>query len=152
MHGGEINVQSKVGEGTIVAVALPLLFTPLALREPASNVATLTPSPAPRSTAIEQTLSGEEKCLESLQWTTRCRADRRGARAVAVEAEERGLLMRILLHSPKDVVAGLLALPRSAAVVANALFHTGRPPPVADVRARPAHSRLPNPLPRPRPV
>ena len=35
---------------------------------------------------------------------------RRGARAVAVDAEaERGLAMRILLHSPKDLVAGVLA-------------------------------------------
>ena len=35
---------------------------------------------------------------------------RRGARAVAVEADaERGLAMRILLHSPKDLVAGVLA-------------------------------------------
>ncbi len=48
---------------------------------------------------------------------------RRGARAVAVEAEaERGLAMRILLHSPKDLVAGLLAFAAVSAIVANALF------------------------------
>jgi cell cycle sensor histidine kinase DivJ len=52
MHGGEMNVQSKVGEGTTVAVALPLRFAPPVVSEPASNVATLTP--APRSTPIEQ--------------------------------------------------------------------------------------------------
>jgi cell cycle sensor histidine kinase DivJ len=52
MHGGEMNVQSKVGEGTTVAVALPLRFLPPVVSEPASNVATLTP--APRSTPIEQ--------------------------------------------------------------------------------------------------
>jgi cell cycle sensor histidine kinase DivJ len=47
-----MNVQSKVGEGTTVAVALPLRFAPPVVSEPASNVATLTP--APRSTPIEQ--------------------------------------------------------------------------------------------------
>jgi cell cycle sensor histidine kinase DivJ len=52
MHGGEMNVQSRVGEGTTVAVALPLIFVPPAATEPASNVATLTP--APRSTPVEQ--------------------------------------------------------------------------------------------------
>jgi cell cycle sensor histidine kinase DivJ len=51
LHGGEMNVQSRVGEGTTVAVALPLVFTPVS-REPASNVATLTL--APRSTPSEQ--------------------------------------------------------------------------------------------------
>jgi cell cycle sensor histidine kinase DivJ len=52
MHGGEMNVQSRVDEGTIVTIALPLVFTPPTLREPVSNVATLTP--APRSTSPEQ--------------------------------------------------------------------------------------------------
>jgi two-component system, cell cycle sensor histidine kinase DivJ len=40
LHGGEMTVQSKIGEGTIVAVALPLMFTPEAV-QPSSNVATL---------------------------------------------------------------------------------------------------------------
>ena len=52
LHGGEINLQSRLGEGTTVTVALPLCFTPSAVREPASNIATLTP--APRSASIEQ--------------------------------------------------------------------------------------------------
>jgi cell cycle sensor histidine kinase DivJ len=52
MHGGEMNVQSRVDEGTIVTIALPLVFTPPTLREPVSNVATLTP--APRSTSPER--------------------------------------------------------------------------------------------------
>ncbi len=52
MHGGEMNVQSRVGEGTTVAVALPLRFVPPVVSEPASNVATLTK--ASRSTPIEQ--------------------------------------------------------------------------------------------------
>ena len=52
LHGGEMNVQSRVGEGTTIAVALPLLYTPPDSSEPASNVATLTP--APRSPPVEQ--------------------------------------------------------------------------------------------------
>ena len=74
---------------------------------------------------------------------------RRGARAVAVE-QERGLLMRIFLHSPKDVIAGLLAAAAISAIVANALFlQAGRhPSPMFGTTvAMPA-----NPLPRPRPV
>jgi hypothetical protein len=74
---------------------------------------------------------------------------RRGARAVAVE-EERGLLMRILLHSPKDMIAGLLAAAAISAIVANALFlQAGRhPSPMFGASAAaPAQ-----PLPRPRPA
>jgi hypothetical protein len=74
---------------------------------------------------------------------------RRGAKAVAVE-EERGLLMRIFLHSPKDVIAGLLAAAAISAIVTNALFlQAGRhPSPMFGTTvAIPA-----NPLPRPRPV
>ena len=52
LHGGEMNIQSRVGEGTVVAVALPLVYTPPVAGEPASNIATLTP--APRSTPSEQ--------------------------------------------------------------------------------------------------
>ena len=48
---------------------------------------------------------------------------RRGASAIAVEARrERGLVMRILLHSPKDMVAGALAFAAVSAIIANALF------------------------------
>jgi len=58
------------------------------------------------------------------------RRRRRGASAIAVEAEaERGLLMRILLHSPKDVIAGALAFAAVSAIIANALFlQAGRHP------------------------
>jgi two-component system, cell cycle sensor histidine kinase DivJ len=45
LHGGEMNVQSRVDEGTIVAIALPMVFTPPAMRLPASNIATLAPAP-----------------------------------------------------------------------------------------------------------
>ena len=41
LHNGEIDVQSTVGEGTTVAVALPLDFTPAALSD---NIATLKPA------------------------------------------------------------------------------------------------------------
>ena len=75
---------------------------------------------------------------------------RRSARAVAVEAEERGLMMRLLLRSPKDAIAGLLAAAAISAIVANALFlQAGRhPSPMFGATAAvPAH-----PLPRPRPA
>ena len=41
MHGGDMKVQSRIDEGTIVIIALPLEFSPPAL--PGNNVATLTP-------------------------------------------------------------------------------------------------------------
>jgi hypothetical protein len=81
---------------------------------------------------------------------------RRGARAVAIEAE-RGLLMRVLLHSPKDTVAGALAFATGAAIIVNALFlQTGHhPAPMfGSVVVMPQAAALApaNPLPRPRPV
>jgi len=51
LHAGEINVQSRLDEGTTVTVALPLAFTPKA-EQTSSNIATLTP--AVRSTTPEQ--------------------------------------------------------------------------------------------------
>jgi hypothetical protein len=82
---------------------------------------------------------------------------RRGARSVVVEADEqRGLAMRILLHSPKDMVAGALAFAAVAAIIANAVFlQAGRhPSPMfRPVVAMPAAELAPaSPLPRPRPV
>jgi len=82
---------------------------------------------------------------------------RRGARAVAVEAEaERGLAMRILLHSPKDLVAGVLAFAAVSAIIANALFLQAghHPSPMfGSVVAIPQAGLAPaSPLPRPRPV
>jgi cell cycle sensor histidine kinase DivJ len=43
LHGGEMTVQSRIDEGTTVAVALPLAFTPPA-EQPSSNIATLNPA------------------------------------------------------------------------------------------------------------
>jgi cell cycle sensor histidine kinase DivJ len=42
LHGGELTVQSRIDEGTTVAVALPLAFTP-PVEQPSSNIATLKP-------------------------------------------------------------------------------------------------------------
>jgi len=44
LHSGEMTVQSKVDQGTTVTVALPLAFTAPAVRQPSSNIATLTPA------------------------------------------------------------------------------------------------------------
>jgi two-component system, cell cycle sensor histidine kinase DivJ len=41
LHGGEMSVHSKVGEGTTVAVALPLSFSKQDTPQPVSNIATL---------------------------------------------------------------------------------------------------------------
>src|SRR6476646_4304122 len=80
---------------------------------------------------------------------------RRGAKAVAVEAgEERGFVLRILLHSPKDMLAAALAVAAVGAILTNALFlQAGRhPSPMFG-----SVVTLPPPapavvLPRPRPV
>ncbi|MDF0580204.1 peptidoglycan-binding domain-containing protein [Bradyrhizobium yuanmingense] len=83
---------------------------------------------------------------------------RRGAKAAVIDVEtERNLVMRVLLHSPKDTLAGLVAIAAIAAIVANALFlQTGRhPAPMfGTVINLPAPSSVPlsNPMPRPRPV
>jgi hypothetical protein len=82
---------------------------------------------------------------------------RRGARAVAIEADaERGLALRILLHSPKDTFAAALAFAAIVAIIVNALFlQTGHhPAPMfGSVIVMPQAAVLaPSPLPRPRPV
>lgn len=85
------------------------------------------------------------------------RRRRRGAKAAAIEVEEeRGLVMRVLLHSPKDMVAGLLAAAAICAILANALFlQAGRhPSPMfGSVVTLPSpQAAVVSPLPRPRPV
>jgi hypothetical protein len=60
-------------------------------------------------------------------------------------------LLRILLHSPKDVAAGLIAFAACIAIIANALFlqKGPHPAPIFGAVAGPPTS---NPLPRPRPA
>ncbi|MHC2436853.1 peptidoglycan-binding domain-containing protein [Bradyrhizobium sp. USDA 4451] len=83
---------------------------------------------------------------------------RRGAKAVAVAAEdERGLVLRLLLHSPKDLIAGVLALSAIVAILINALFlQAGRhPSPMfggSVVTLPPPAVAATNPMPRPRPA
>jgi hypothetical protein len=87
---------------------------------------------------------------------------RRGSREAAVEPDsERGLVMRVFLHSPKDVIAGALALAAIVAIIANALFmQAGRHPApmfgtltTLPAGASPVVASVPaSLLPRPRPV
>jgi hypothetical protein len=78
---------------------------------------------------------------------------RRGAKVAAMEeSEQRGLAMRILLYSPKDTIAGIVAFAAIIAIVANALVMQAghHPSPMfgaAISGAAPVH-----PLPRPRPA
>lgn len=82
---------------------------------------------------------------------------RRRAKTVAIDADgERGLLMRIFLYSPKDMVAGAIAFAAVIAIIANALFlQPGRhPAPMfGSVTIMPVAASAPvSPVPRPRPV
>jgi hypothetical protein len=82
---------------------------------------------------------------------------RRGAKAVAIEPQdERGFVLRVLLHSPKDLVAGLLAAAAVCAIFTNALFlQAGRhPSPMfgGNVVTLPPQPAVASPLPRPRPI
>jgi hypothetical protein len=78
---------------------------------------------------------------------------RRGASAVAIEAsEERNLAMRILLHSPKDLIAGVLAFAAVSAIIANAMFMQAGHHPSPMFGAPASVPLATNPLPRPRPV
>ena len=81
---------------------------------------------------------------------------RRRRRTKVIAVAERGLAMRILLHSPKDTIAGALAFAVIGAIIVNALFlQAGRhPSPMfGSVVAMPAMALAPaSPLPRPRPV
>jgi hypothetical protein len=82
---------------------------------------------------------------------------RRSAAAAAVEPEvetERGLALRILFYSPKDMVAGLIAFSAVSAIVTNAVFLQTGPHP-APMFGSVVHMQQANlatvTLPRPRP-
>ena len=82
---------------------------------------------------------------------------RRGSRQTVIEAgAERGFLLRMFLYSPKDIIAGMLALAAVSAIIANALLmQAGRhPAPMfGTVTTMPAMASVPaSPMPRPRPV
>lgn len=79
---------------------------------------------------------------------------RRGAAAVAIQPErERGLIMRVLLHSPKDTVAGAAALAAVLAILTNALFlQAGRHPSPMFGTAFISPAPISAPLPRVRPA
>lgn len=80
---------------------------------------------------------------------------RRGARAAVDLDADRGLVMRILLHSPKDTAVGALAFAAVAAIIANALFlqKGNHPAPMfGSVVVMPTGGLASaSPLPRPRP-
>jgi len=82
---------------------------------------------------------------------------RRGA-AAAIEADaetQRGLALRILLYSPKDMVAGLIAFAAVSAIITNAVFLQTGPHP-APMFGSVVHMQQANlasvALPRPRPA
>ncbi len=80
---------------------------------------------------------------------------RRRANAMALEAAtERGLMMRILLHSPKDMAAGALAFAALTAIIVNALFLQAghHPAPMFGSVVMLPEAPPASPLPRPRPV
>ena len=81
---------------------------------------------------------------------------RRSGKAATFEDEERSLFRRVLLHSPKDTIAGATAFALVVAIIANALFlQAGRhPAPMfgSVSTLHPAGATLANPLPRSRPA
>jgi hypothetical protein len=79
---------------------------------------------------------------------------RRGAAAAAIDSEQRSLALRILLYSPKDMVAGMAAVAAVGAIVANAVFmQAGRhPAPMFGAVSAPVPVSVPAVLPRPRPA
>lgn len=85
------------------------------------------------------------------------RRRRRRAAAVALEADaERGIMLRVLLHSPKDTVAATVAVVAVVAIIVNALFLQERPHSssmLGSIVTMPTPVQVPNgPLPRPRPT
>lgn len=80
------------------------------------------------------------------------RRRRAAATAVAVEPE-RGLILRVLLHSPKDTLAATAALAAVVAIITNAMFlQAGRHPSPMFGTASISSLPEPTPLPRVRPA
>ena len=79
---------------------------------------------------------------------------RRGAVAIA-DGDERGLVLRLLLHSPKDLAAAMFASAAVIAIVSNAMFMQAGRHPSPMFGAAVSLSSAPetaSPLPRPRPI
>ncbi|MFC0241304.1 peptidoglycan-binding domain-containing protein [Rhodopseudomonas telluris] len=79
---------------------------------------------------------------------------RRGAAAAAVvDSDERGLAMRLLTHSPRDVIAGMFASAAVVAIITNAIFmQAGQHPSPMFGRSAASSSVSVVTLPRPRPA
>ncbi|WP_420135354.1 peptidoglycan-binding domain-containing protein [Rhodopseudomonas sp.] len=79
---------------------------------------------------------------------------RRGAAAAAVvDSDEPGFAMRLLTHSPRDVIAGMFASAAVIAIITNAIFmQAGQHPSPMFGRSGAAPSVSVVTLPRPRPV
>ncbi|WP_031335202.1 peptidoglycan-binding domain-containing protein [Rhodopseudomonas sp. B29] len=80
------------------------------------------------------------------------RRGRKAAAAAADESEERGLVMRLLMHSPKDVVAGMFASAAVVAIITNAMFMQAGRHPSPMFGSAPSTTVSVITLPRPRPV
>ena len=86
-------------------------------------------------------------------WTTTCRAAVAAPKLPRSRPTSAVSCLRMLLHSPKDMIAGLLAAAAVSAVIANALFlQAGRHPSPMFGGSRRRPQPIANPLPRPRPV
>ena len=134
MHGGEMNVQSRVGEGTTVTVALPLVFVPPTLREPASNIATLTPGAAHRIRTA--TPPGEEKCLDGLTLDDEMPRRRRRRQGGCSRARRAWLLHADTAAQPEGHDCGRVGCRRGQRHHRQRAVPAGRPSSVADVRQR----------------
>jgi hypothetical protein len=78
---------------------------------------------------------------------------RRGGSVAVEQTAERGLAARILLHSPKDTVAGAIAFAAVAAIIVNATFlQAGRHPSPMFGGSITMSIAPASPLPRPRPI
>jgi Putative peptidoglycan binding domain len=79
--------------------------------------------------------------------------DRSLSRRQKTAAKERGLLMQIMFHSPKDTLAGAVALTAALAIIVNALFlQAGRHPSPLFATVLPAPKNVSEPQPAPKPA
>jgi Putative peptidoglycan binding domain len=77
----------------------------------------------------------------------------RRRKAATAAGKERGLLMQIVFHSPKDTLAGAVALTAALAIIVNALFlQAGRHPSPLFATVLPASRSVAEPQPGPKPA